>query len=90
MVFLPPSCPQSKRGDRLYILMSTLKYLVPKKGKNYRNTGRESVGPLSFHHLAHPPQHTTSAPPGTGCARFTLEEIIRDAHLAADLSPVLQ
>ena len=88
MVSLPPSCPQSKRGDRLYILMSTLKYLVLKKGKSYRNTGRESVGPLSFHHLAHPPQHT-SASPGTGCVRFTLEEIIREAHLAADLIQVL-
>ena len=89
MVSLPPSCPQSKRGDRLYILMSALKYLVPKKGKNYRNTGRESVGPPSLHHRAHPPQHTTSASPGTGCVCFTLEEIIREPHLAADLSHVL-
>lgn len=54
------SCPQvahNLEGDRLYIWMSTLKYLVTKKEKNYQSTGRKNVAPLSFYRLTHPSAH---------------------------------
>lgn len=87
MVSLPPSCPQSNRGDRLYILMSTLAYLVPKKGKNDSTTGRKMWGVfLSILSLTSP--GTFLIPSGPGWVGFTLEEIIRQCHLAVDLSHV--
>ena len=61
MVFLTPSCPQSNRGDRLCILMSTLKYLVPRK-ETITNLQEEKMWSLFLCIVLHPPpQHVSDS-----------------------------
>jgi hypothetical protein len=87
---LPPKCPQSKRGDRLYILMSTLTYLVPKKGKKISSLLEEKLWGLYLSLPSHSfPYSTFLFLPVAGGVSLTWEEIIRESYLAAELSHIL-